>query len=126
MHEFCTPLSRIKSLPVSSTREEVLRFARRHRLSETPLYERQRTNLVGFVRTIDLLVQPESEQPELQLQKLERIKSSELFGEALLQMQTKREAVSLVVGENGESIGVLSIDQLRDSLLKGPLGSLRR
>ena len=126
VHEFCTPLSRIKSLPVSSTREEVLRFARRHRLSETPLYERQRTNLVGFVRTIDLLVQPESEQPELQLQKLERIKSSELFGEALLQMQTKREAVSLVVGENGESIGVLSIDQLRDSLLKGPLGSLRR
>ena len=124
--EFCTPTSRLKSLPANSSREKVLRFARRNRLAETPIYEKNRSNIVGFVRTIDLLVQKDSTMSVIGAQPLTRVNGDELFGEVLLQMQTRRDSVCRVIGENEETIGLLSIDQLRDPLLKGALGSLRR
>ena len=52
--------------------------------------------------------------------------ADELFGEALLHMQTNRETIARVVSEGQGTIGILSIDQLTDPLLKGQLGSLRR
>ena len=124
--ELCTPLSRLRSLPVRCTRDQVLRFARRHRLTEIPLFEKNRNNVVGFVRTVDLLVDTPPVEPAIHPRELSKIKETAMFGEVLLQMQTRRESVCLVVAENGETAGVLSIDQLRDTLLKGPLGSLRR
>lgn len=123
---FCTPVSRLKALPATTTRDRVLKFARRHRLTEIPLFEKNRSNLIGFVRTVDLLVKMDRGDQVVEPKPLPKINSKELFGEALLRMQTKRESVCLVVGDRGESLGVLSIDQLRDKLLKGPLGSLRR
>ena len=51
---------------------------------------------------------------------------TELFGETLLRMRTNRETLVKVVKAGGASIGVLSIDQLTDPLLKGPLLALRR
>ena len=126
VNEFCTPLARLKSLPLSSSRDQILKFARRNGLTETPIYEKQRNNLVGFVKTIDLLVQSDSDGHAIEPTALPRVRGNELFGEVLLQMQTRRESVCQVIGEGGETIGLLSIDQLRDALLKGPLGSLRR
>jgi len=124
--EFCTPLSRVQSMPLTTPREQLLKFAKRHRLTEVPLYEKSRNKLVGYVRTIDLLVSKSHADEAVEINPLLRIKRTELFGEALLQMQTKREAIRLVVSAKGETVGMLSIDQLRDRLLKGPLGSLRR
>ena len=126
VHEYCTPISRLKSLPVTATRREILNFARRNRLTEIPLWEHTHSNLIGFVRTIDLLVQKKSDQQPLEPNRLTKIRSSELFGEALLQMQTKRESLCIVTADNEDVVGVLFIDQLRDALLKGSLGSLKR
>ena len=77
---------------------------------------------MGFVRTVDLLVGD----GEIPVKPLTRINRSELFGVALLQMQAKRQALALVVSNADLPIGVLSINQLTDPLLQGPLGSLRR
>jgi hypothetical protein len=41
-------------------------------------------------------------------------------------MQTNRETIASIVSDSGKMLGLLSIDQLTNPLLKGPLGSLRR
>ena len=65
--------------------------------------------------------------PERVLHELPVVYASDLFGETLLRMQTNHETILKVVNKKGGvMVGTLSIDQLTDPLLKGPLLSLRR
>jgi len=125
--EFCMPASRIQSIQMESTRDQALRFARQKKFSDLIVYQgSKKTNFVGFVRTVDLLVSPETATLKDVMHQLKEIKSTELFGEAIMQMQADRETVRIVVGPQGNTVGLLLIDQLTDPLLNGPLGSLQR
>ncbi len=124
--EVCTPLGRAECLPVDSDPEEIKKLARRKTLSEVMLYDRLRSKPLGYVRTLDLWVQDSGSVGQPEPRGLMKIRHSELFGEALLQMQAKREPIALIVSENDQPMGLLSINQLTDPLLKGPLDSLRR
>ena len=77
------------------------------------------------VRTVELLLDHARETID-DSSELMTIRASELFGEALLQMQAKHETIARVIADSGQTVGLLSIDQLTDPLLKGALGSLRR
>ena len=122
----CTPLA--KTLPIAMGTENSLaiRHARKHELADIPLYQTNRNNIVGYVRTIDLLLKNQPDGTIRNVQTMSEINEEEVFGEALLRMQTNRETIARVIRENGQTIGLLSIDQLTDPLLKGPLGSFRR
>ena len=122
--EVCTPVARIESFDCKTGREDILKTARRKRLSDIPVWNGTRNNLTGYLRTIDLIVQ--GDQETVVPRELPAISGEELFGEALIQMQARRETLARVVGSGGHTIGILSIDQLVNPLLKGPLGSLRR
>ena len=123
--EFCTPISRVQSISVNVSKHEATRFARRQRAADIPVFRGSKNQLVGYVRTIDLLVNQTSSPAQL-LRAFHEIKSTELFGEAILQMQASRVTLARVVGANGKTIGLLSVDQLTEPLLNGPLGSLKR
>ncbi len=125
--EFFLPASKVQPIHLDSTRDQALKFARQKRYSDLVVFAGTRkTNLVGFVRTVDLLVSSESVTVRDVLRELKQINSSELFGEAIMQMQADHETVRSVVGPEGKPVGILLIDQLTDPLLKGPLGSLQR
>jgi hypothetical protein len=65
--------------------------------------------------------------PKHVIHELPVVSADDLFGETLLRMQTNHETIlKLVDNQNGLMVGTLSIDQLTDPLLKGPLLSLRR
>ncbi len=123
---FCTPRSEVKSISIDSTREEALKFARNKRYSDIVLYDGVKSNFVGYVRTVDLLISKTDETPRDLLREFDDVKRSELFGETIMQMQSERETVRRVVGLSGQTVGLLFIDQLTDPLLNGPLGSLQR
>lgn len=124
--EFCTPLPRVRSLSVDATIEQALKFARNERVSDIPMYRDTRNNIVGYVRTVDLLVSRNDQSPAELMRPIQTVKSVELFGETIMQMQSKRETVVRVVGTRGQAVGLLWSDQLTDPLLNGPLGSLKR
>lgn len=124
--DVCTPLSRVSALPAGTSNEEIKRFAKRKKLSEVLIYDQVRSQPIGYVRTLDLLVESTDNEQETSLRELVRVRRSELFGEALLQMQAKRDTIALVVSSNDRPLGLLSINQLTDPLLQGSLGSLRR
>lgn len=122
--EVCTPISKAKVIPFSAKPEALLRLATRNELTDIPVIGSTKTELVGYYRLVDTLVNNNQSLPELR--KLKEVRSGELFGEVLFQMQAERETLAKIVDDNGQTIGVLSIDQLTDPLLKGPLVKLRR
>lgn len=126
VRDVCTPIGRAKVVEARTSRKRALKLARSGQLADIVLYEKYRTNVIGYVRTIDLLVHPGETLATARLQPLTSIPGTELFGEALLQMQDSRQTLARVTGAAGRTIGILSIDQLTDPLLDGSLGSLKR
>lgn len=124
--EICTPVSRIQAVRKNTKRAEALRFARQKRIADIPVYEENRMSPMGYVRTVDLMVDRATEMPVRMLREFMDVRSTELFGEAILQMQSARETLARVVDENDQVVGLLSIDQLTEPLMNGPLGSLQR
>ena len=122
----CTPLPRTLPIARGTRYALALKHARKHSLADLPVYHQQRNNIIGFVRTIDLLLANDPQQQVETTREMIEIPADELFGEALLTMQASRETIARVVADGQGTIGILSIDQLTDPLLKGQLGSLRR
>lgn len=124
--EICSPVLKHPSLPIDTSIDIAIDFAQRNQLTDIPVFEKSRSNIIGYVHTIDLLI---SDQPSSLIKFLRPIRSiapTELYGETILQMQTNRETLVCVTTSAGRTIGVLSMNQLTDPLLDGPLGSLKR
>jgi len=124
--EFCQPLGRCPSVSKTATAATVKKLARNRRLADVPVFENTKNNVVGYVRTLELLVDSTKQKASDAFRELRRIQNTELVGEAILQMQANRETLLLVVDAKGKKLGLLSIDQLTDPLLNGPLVSLKR
>ena len=124
--DICTPISRIHSISIDSTTQQALKFARQKRIADIPLFRGSRTNLVGYVRTVELMINKDVGSPADLVRKFNLVKSTDLFGETILQIQSSRETLVQVVNDAHKTIGLLSVDQLTDPLLDGPLGSLKR
>ena len=123
--DLCTPIAKFEAVSRKMPLDSILKYASRKRLPDLPVYEKERTNLIGYYRAVDLWVAQDSDDlPEML--PFFRVQASELFGEVLMQMQAQRETIAMVVNESDLPIGLVTIDQLTDPLLKGPLGSLRR
>jgi putative hemolysin len=126
VREFCTPLSQIDLVPAKSRIIEVLARAQRKKLSEIPVVQGKRNELVGYVRTIDLLLEKNPKKPIRGIRKIPEIKSTELYGEALIQMQSGSETMMKVVNPLGQTIGLVTLDQLTNPMLQGQLDALQR
>lgn len=126
VRQFCTPLNKLHVVHASSSIAVALRIAKRFELTEIPVVSGKGANLIGYVRTVDLLLETNPTARLSGVRPLTEIKSSELFGEALLQMQSAREVLAKVIGKKGQAIGLLTLDQLTNPMLDGSLLSLRR
>lgn len=124
--EVCTPLARTTAIKVGTLREKALKLARSKKMPDIPVFEKSKSNLIGYVRTIELVVDSKRKITSRKLESLMTISGSELFGEAIMQMQANRQTLALVVGPGSKPVGLLSIDQLTDPLLEGRLSSLKR
>ena len=124
--EACTAMSRVHSMPLGSSTSDVKKLAARKALPDVPIHGKNKAELIGYVRTIDILIDDATEVTDDNMRPLIKILGSELVGEALLQMQSQRETIARVVNRQGRTIGTLSIDQLTNPILQGQLGSLQR
>ncbi len=121
--EFCTPIAKAHILPATSEAAAVKKLASKRAIPDVAIYRGAKPNLIGYVRVVEMLL---DEDGELNVMPLPTLSEKEVFGEALLQMQTKHHTIVRVVGNDDQTVGLLSIDQLTDPLLKGTLTSLRR
>ncbi|MDA8564155.1 CNNM domain-containing protein [Mariniblastus sp.] len=124
--EVCTPLARVTAIKVDTPRQKALKLARSKKLPDIPVFEKTKNNLIGHIRTVELVLDAKRKITAKKVEPLMKIPADEVFGEAIMQMQASRQTLALVVGPDSKPIGLLSIDQLTDPLLKGRLGSLKR
>jgi len=113
---FLTPLREMPRARTDMTRDDVLRLAGRYRVSVVPVESPEGPGrLAGYVRVIELATSPtEALAP---LHPLIEIPTEATHLDALMRLQTARESLARVVDDRGETLGVVSIDRLREPLL---------
>lgn len=121
--EFCTPINKAFLLPITAGVNDVKKLAAKRELPDVAIYRGGKLNVIGYVRVVEILV---GEKSEFNILPMPTISENDLFGEVLLQMHSKHQTLVRVVGKFDKTVGLLSIDQLTDPLLKGNLMSLRR
>jgi len=129
--QICTPIARANVLPENATLADARRLANRKQLPDIPIVQSKSNTVIGFVRTIDVLLRDVEDEAAAKesigdILPLTRIRGTELVAEALMRMQAGRQTLALVTNRTGKPMGLLSIDQLTNPLLQGKLGSLRR
>lgn len=131
VREVCTPIAKANSLPENATLEQARKLAVRKQLSDIPVVQKKNNNVIGFIRTIDMLLKnvdddAASQEPIGDILPITKIRGEELVAEALIRMQANQQTLALVTGRTGKPMGLLSVDQLTNPLLQGQLGSLQR
>jgi CBS domain containing-hemolysin-like protein len=124
--DICQPLNKTIAVARHTTARYIKKLAKRKKLADIPVFSNSKSNIVGHVRTVDFLVNENLETANQVLREIRTVDATELAGEVILQMQANRETLLLVVDQHQKNFGLLSVDQLTDPLLNGPLGSLKR
>ena len=122
--ELALPFHRIPHLKRGESRAQALKRAQRDNVKAFAVTDTGSREPIGYVRTIDLWL---SEASRIEtFEELPKIAARELHGDALIQMNSERWAMALVVDDTGRGIGLVTFDSLIDPLLAGPLITLRR
>lgn len=116
VQDLCTPIGRMASIRLGADKKDVLRVARRHRATVSPVVDAEGRELLGYVRTVDLHLDA-SERVET-FRKLPIIAASESHIAALIQMQTSKDELARVVDADGATIGLLYASELTDPLFR--------
>ena len=120
---FTTPLEQLPRAHRAMTRQDVLRLARRYRISVVPVESAEGSGeFVGYLRVIDLaLNEPDAAGP---LCRLLEIPENTSHVAALMQMQNAKESLARVVNLNRQTLGIVTADRLRESLFRPGQASL--
>jgi CBS domain containing-hemolysin-like protein len=117
IRQFVTPAGRYSRITTNTGKEDVLRLAKRQHRTMVPVEEpRGRRRLLGYVRVIDLVLDPNAELPALK--PLVVLKPDETFLAALERLLAADRALGHVVDDDGETIGFVTARQLTTALVK--------
>ncbi len=105
-----TPAGRVASIPMGSTRKEVIRLARRQRLPLLTVSDPDSRRVEGYVRLIDLEL--ESAEKISVARPLIRIPREEPVLQAIIRMQNEDEELAGVVDPAGKLVGLVTSQQL--------------
>ena len=115
---FTTPLKELPRARSDMGKEEVLRLARRYRISVIPVESpAESAKLAGYFRVIDLGLSQSGEVGPLR--RFLEITDDTTQVAALMQMQSAKEDLARVVGAHGETLGIVTADRLREPLFRG-------
>jgi putative hemolysin len=115
---FATPLRQLPRARADMSKEEVLRLARRYRISIIPVESLEPSaELAGYFRVIDLGL-GESDQVG-PLRPFLEIAEDTSHVAALMRMQGAQEELARVVNAEGETLGIVTADRLREPLFRG-------
>ena len=119
-----TPLSRVHVVPQSATRVEALKEAEQLQATELVIGDQSSGELKGYLRTAEMIVNDDSDSLARYLNPLVDIRVSELYGEAIMRLQSSGELMARVIDDDEQTLGVVTLEALSRPLLGGPLSAL--
>ena len=114
---YAVALSDLPRARSDMTKDEVLRLAARLTTPDVPVEAGTPPRLVGYVRVIDLRLDPSDELRPVR--PLLRISHTDTHISALTRMHSAGESLAEVVDSDGKTIGILTARRLREPLLRG-------
>lgn len=115
--QLATPAGRYARITTNTSKVDILRVAKRQRRAMIPVEEpRGKRRLIGYLRVIDLVLDPRPELPSLR--PLVVLKAQENYLSALERLLAADRALGHVVNDDGNTIGFVTARQLTNTLLK--------
>ena len=114
---YTTPLGEVARARSDMSKEEVRRLARRLQIPAVPVEDTgPNPRLIGYVRLIDLGLDPSDELGPVR--PLLKISHTDTHIDALMRMHSAKEDLAHVVDADGQTVGILTAQQLREPLLR--------
>ena len=114
---FITPPERLPRARADMSKEEVLRMARRYRISVIPVEASgEPAELIGYLRVIDLGLS--SSKQAGPIRRLLEIPEDTTHVAALMRMQDAKESLARIVSAQGETTGIVTTSGLREPLFR--------
>jgi len=114
---YVTPLDEVARARSDMSKSEICQIARRFGIPAVPIEESNDRRLIGYVRVIDLSLDPSDEvgpiRPFLE------IPHTDTHVDALIRMHSAAESLAQVVDAEGRPLGILTADRLREPLFRG-------
>jgi CBS domain containing-hemolysin-like protein len=120
--QLCIPLPRVHSLPLGTPIHRAISYAQRFRLPHVVIHDGSKSNVVGYVRTVDLILAPDTYAAITEPRELLELYGGEHTGEAIMRMQTRRFDLAKVLNPRNQVIGIVSLNELTDPLFKPSTG----
>lgn len=115
--DYAMRLADVPRAKADTTRDEILRIARRYRTAVVCIEAAQaERTLIGYVRVIDLALAADDGLPTRPLM---TVMETDTHLDALMRMQAAREDLAQIVVRDGRRVGILSIQRLREPLFRG-------
>ena len=111
----CLSVTRFVSVSADARSAAVVRLARRRKAHHIIVREERR--VVGYVRAVDLMLEPED--TELKPRPLMTIPHTYTHLAALMKLQDDRETIARVANEKNETVGLVTLRNLADPLFRG-------
>ncbi len=119
-----TPLARVPKIHRDATRREALERANKLKMTEIAVVDERDQGLVGYLKTVELVINDQASSMTKFLNPLLEISASESYGEAIMQLQSSGESMAKIVDQTGNCLGIITLDALMSPLLGGSLSSL--
>lgn len=118
VRSFASPAGRVVRATTTMSKSDVLRVAQRHGRTLLPMEDtRDRRQLVGYLRTVDLYL---DDSPALPAPRpLIDLRDSQSCLSALRQLSLTEDALGHVVDDQGKTVGFVTGRELRMGLLRG-------
>lgn len=116
--EFAVPIPRATLFQIGQDKTEVLRVARRQRCSVAPVHDLQSQRLIGYVRIVDLVLDPSPTLHPGSVRPLIDIRADEPHIAALTRLQSEREELAKLTNKQGQVVGLLFAEGLTNPLLR--------
>ena len=114
---FAAPQSRVVRATTTMSKGDVLRIAQRHRLPLIPVDDpRNKRQLVGYIRVMDLYLSDSAELPEPQ--PMVRLRENLSCLSALRKLSQAGDGLGQIVSADGRTLGFVSGRELRLALLR--------
>ena len=114
--DFTTPLENVAVIERGTSISEVMQLARKQGFSAAPVVDQAGQTPVGYIRIVDLYL--DDSEVISDVRPLLEISSLEPHIAALIRMQTGKEELAAVVGNDGEMVGLLYAERLTEPLLR--------
>lgn len=105
--DFSIPIARVGAIKVGAKRSDVLRLARRHKVSVVPVQREKKRELIGYVQVVDVYLDQSPTVSLSLVRPLLRIGHQEAFAAAMIKLQSAKENVAQIVDSEGLPVGLL-------------------